>query len=112
MQPKTRMYLWDMLRACELLEDFISGKTFDDYFSSAMLQSAVERQLAIIGEALNNILRIDPLEADKITDARKIISFRNVLIHGYRTLEPRTIWEVLETSLPVLRRDLETLLDQ
>jgi uncharacterized protein with HEPN domain len=111
MQPKTRMYLWDMLRACELLEEFTLGKTFDDYSSSAMLQSAVERQLAIIGEALNNILRADPLEAEKITDARKIISFRNVLIHGYRTLEPMTIWEVLESSLPVLHRELEALLD-
>lgn len=112
MRPKTRMYLWDMLRACDLLEQFIAGKSFADYAADVMLQSAVERQLAIVGEALNNALRLDPHLAESVTDARRIIAFRNVLIHGYQTLDPQTIWESLAVGLPVLRRDLETLLNE
>ena len=55
-----RKYLYDIQQACELLSEFTAGKTLDDYTTNAMLQSAVERQFEIIGEALNQMLRRDP----------------------------------------------------
>jgi uncharacterized protein with HEPN domain len=53
MQPEERnkAYLWDMLDAALAIEEFVSGKTFDDYLSNRMMRGAVERHLEIIGEA-------------------------------------------------------------
>jgi hypothetical protein len=59
------------------------GKTFADYDADPMLRSAVERQLMIVGEALNRLRRIEPELLASITDSRKIIAFRNILGHGY-----------------------------
>ena len=68
MRRDPRTYLWDALRATELLADFSSGKTFDDYLADAMLRSAVERQFEIIGEALNNLSKVDPELAALVPD--------------------------------------------
>ena len=53
-------HLYDMQQACRLLAAFIAGKTLGDYSADAMLRSAVERQLTIVGEALNRLKKIDP----------------------------------------------------
>jgi uncharacterized protein YutE (UPF0331/DUF86 family) len=39
------------------------------------------------GEALTQLKKRDPATAERITDHRKIISFRNVLIHGYAQID-------------------------
>ncbi len=57
MRPRdVRKYLFDMAEACRLIDEFIAGRSFDDYQADAMLRSAVERQLEIVGEALNQAL--------------------------------------------------------
>ena len=48
-----------------------------------MARSAVERQFEIIGEALGQLARLDPAMAERITDFRRVIAFRNILVHGY-----------------------------
>ena len=63
-----------------------TGQSFADYTNNAMLRSAVERQFEIISEALNKMLKLEPKIAASITDSRKIIDFRNVLIHGYASV--------------------------
>lgn len=71
-----------------------------------MLQSAVERQFEIIGEALNRLLKVDPELGKSITDHRRIVEFRNRLIHGYANVDGETVWAILETMLPKLRNEL------
>jgi len=61
MPVEIRKLLFDMAQACDALVRFTEGKTFDDYSADLMLRSAVERQFEIVGEALNQALRIDPL---------------------------------------------------
>jgi Ribonuclease HepT-like len=70
MQLEALKHLYDMQQACRLLADFIAGKTFVDYSADALLRSAVERQLTIVGEALNRLKKIEPTAASSITDAR------------------------------------------
>jgi hypothetical protein len=60
MRLESKKYLYDIARASELAMQFIAGKSFADYGSSAMLRSAVERQLEIVGKALAQLARIDP----------------------------------------------------
>lgn len=112
MQLEALKHLYDMRQACRLLADFVAGKTFADYSTDALLRSAVERQLMIVGEALNRLKKIDPTAASSITDARQIIAFRNILVHGYDIVRDEVVWGILETDLSTLTRDVETLLEQ
>ncbi|MEJ4087974.1 DUF86 domain-containing protein [Galbibacter orientalis] len=86
MTEKSRKYLFDILLAIDLIEKFIVDITdFNSYQNDLKTQSAVERQLAIIGEALNQLKKIDPdLE---IENAKQIIAFRNRLIHAYDSID-------------------------
>lgn len=84
-----RAYLHDTAAACRLIQEFVGGRTFAAYVASPLLRSAVERQFEIIGEALNQALRADPNLEERVTHARRIISFRNRLIHGHATVPMR-----------------------
>jgi uncharacterized protein with HEPN domain len=75
-----------------------------------MLRSAVERQFEIIGEALSQLAKADSRCAERISEYRRIIAFRNILIHGYAELDTRLVWGVLEAKLPVLYREVTDLL--
>ncbi len=86
MRPDPRRYLWDALRAAELARGFAEGRTFADYRSDAMLRSAVERQFEIVGEALNQLSKAAPEIAADIPDLRRVVAFRNILVHGYATV--------------------------
>jgi len=71
--------LSDILRAIELIEQFtITTTNFNDYSMDLKTQSAVERQLEIIGEAVNSFDKLLPELT--IENARKIVGFRNRLI--------------------------------
>ena len=75
-----------------------------------MLCAAVERQFEIIGEALGGLRRVDPGIAARIPDLPRIIAFRNLLIHGYATIDTRLVWGVVENDLDGLRAAITQLL--
>jgi len=110
-RPETLKYLFDIAQACELLDQFISGKTLADYEADPLLRSAVERQFEIIGEALRLALREEPTLGDQITNSARIIAFRNRLIHGYAAVLNDVVWGILEADLPTLRREVTNLLE-
>lgn len=111
MQPDARALLWDAHRAAELIRGFVAGRTWDDYRADAMVRSAVERQFEIIGEALNRLSQVDPAVAAKIVDLRRIVAFRNVLVHGYATIDDLIVWEVATERLGDLTETLARLLE-
>ena len=78
----------------------------------ALLRSAVERQLEIIGEALARLARLDETLASRISEYRRIIAFRNILIHGYADVDHHIVWDIIESKLPTLRREVTTLLER
>lgn len=98
-----------MRNAIDLIGQFIDGKTLHDYEHDAMLRSAVERQLEIIGEALNGLSRRDPDTATQITELPRIVAFRNALIHGYATVDDKLVWGVVESKLPELQQTMRRL---
>ena len=111
-QLDIRKYLFDINEACELLIQFTAGKAFSDYTASPMLRSAVERQFEIIREALVQLLRLDPSLRSRISDAGRIIAFRNRLIHGYASVADDVVWGILEANLPSLRKEVATLMKE
>ncbi|MEN9333398.1 MAG: hypothetical protein RLY35_578 [Bacteroidota bacterium] len=73
-----------------------------------MLQDATERNLEIIGEAMNKILVIQP--DIKISDSRKIVNTRNKLIHGYDSIDNAEIYVIVKRYLPILKVEIADLL--
>ncbi len=109
---EVRKYLFDIAQACHLLTQFTSGKIFTDYAADALLRSAVERQFEVMGEALNQALRLYPDLSNRVSACRRIVAFRNRLIHGYAFVSDEVVWGVVETNLPTLRREVQSLLDE
>ncbi|NOU22842.1 MAG: DUF86 domain-containing protein [Methyloglobulus sp.] len=112
MQRDPRAYLWDAREAAAAILEFVAGKTFGDYARDRLLRSAVERQFEIIGEALNQLCKIEPQWADRIPDVPQIVAFRNLLIHGYASVNDLTVWRTIEESLPALYETVTSLLDE
>ena len=110
MRPESAKYLYDILKACEAILQFIEGKDFEDYEKELLLRSGVERQLMIIGEALNQAVGDDPEISDWIPESREIINLRNVIVHGYAIVENKTIWGILQGDLPGLYDQVKTIL--
>ena len=112
MRLEVKKYLFDIRRAADRLAEFLAGKTFADYQRDAMLRAAVERQFEIIGEAISQLARFDEELAARITNFRRIVAFRNILIHGYADVDDGLVWDVVETNLPLLRQEVERLIDE
>jgi len=111
MRRECRKYLYDIQKACELLAEFARGKTLADYSADPLLRSGVERQFEIAGEALSQMLRLEPGLSEAISDSKRIIAFRNILIHGYSAISNEVVWDVLRIHLPRLRKEVESLLE-
>lgn len=112
MKDEVLAHLHDVLQAGRAIKEFISGKTFDRYGSDELLRSAVERKFEVMGEAINRIKRDEPDLLLKIRNNRDIVSFRNILIHGYDAIDNRIVWGVIEEDLDVLIEDVDRLLRQ
>jgi uncharacterized protein with HEPN domain len=106
-----RAHLWDALSAANLLASFTEGKTFEDYAADALLRSGTERQFEIIGEALNQLSKAAPDLAARVPDLPRIVAFRNILIHGYASVDDALVWQVVTARLPGLTTVLRSLLD-
>ena len=104
--------LWDAHQAAERIARFTASKNLADYESDDYLRSAVERQFEIVGEALNQLSRLDPETAASIAGLPRMVAFRNVLIHGYASIDHRIVWGVIEANLHALRASLSELLSQ
>jgi uncharacterized protein with HEPN domain len=106
--PKT--LLWDAREATDAIVAMTAGKRFDDYDGDIVLRSAVERQFEIVGEALARLARTDADLARRIPNLPEIVSFRNILIHGYATIDRVRVWRTVEDDIPHLRGILNDLL--
>ena len=110
MRPEALKFLHDMREAGRRVLEFTAGKTLADFRTDILLRSAVERQFEIIGEALSQLSKIDREVAERIPERRGIISFRNILIHGYDKVDHDVVWDIVETDLPDLLREVRGLL--
>jgi uncharacterized protein with HEPN domain/predicted nucleotidyltransferase len=103
-------FLWDAQRAAERITSFAAGRTYDHYLDDDMLRAAVERQFEIIGEAFVGLRRVDPSLAAQLPDLPKVIAFRNVLIHGYATIDHQVVWDAIREDVPRLLTALNQML--
>ena len=110
MQLESKKFLYDISKASNKILTFVGAKCWDDYYQDDLLKSGVERQFEIIGEALNQLSKVDNSTVVKITDYQQIISFRNILIHGYADVDDRLVWNLIETKLALLVEQVDGLI--
>lgn len=103
-------YLYDVLGAVtETLSYFDNRpKLFDEFDSNIMLRRAVERNIEIMGEAMNRILKMCP--DIRITNVRRIVDTRNYIIHAYDSLSSDILWSIIINHLPLLKKEVEDLI--
>jgi uncharacterized protein with HEPN domain len=111
MNDEVRKNLFDVLQAAEEIMAFTRTMDFKSYRESTVTQRAVERDFEIIGEALNRIKKIDETILQTVSGHQRIIGFRNILIHGYDTVDDRVVWSAIEGHLPVLISEIQELLN-
>jgi len=105
-----RKYLHDIVNCCEFILELTRDRTVEDYRNDRVFRSALERELQIIGEAMLRLDNESPETAEKVSEHRNIIGFRHVLVHGYDSLDPNTVWNVVEAKLPILLQQCKDLL--
>ncbi len=110
MKNEILAHLHDIAQASRAVKEFLSKRTFEEYSVDELLRSAVERKFEVIGEALNRIRADEPEVLSQIRNYRNIVSFRNILVHGYDTIDDRIVWNIIETDLDNLIEDVEKLL--
>jgi len=111
MQPEIIIWLQDINISIEEIWDFMPKKcNFLEFKSDLKSKKAIERNLEIIGEALNRILKVQP--NIKISDSRKIVDTRNRIIHGYDSVSSDVIWLIVNNYLPTLEKEVKNLLDE
>ncbi len=101
--------LWDMVQAIRRIQEFTVNLSFEDYQESILIQSAVERQLEILGEAAGRISE-EFRQAHPVIDWRTIVGLRNILIHRYDQIQQDILWNIIATELVNLLAQLEPLL--
>ena len=111
MERDPRAFLWDVQQAVIAIQQFIQGMDATSYADSALVRSAVERQFEIIGEALNRLSKISPDLALKVPNLREIMGFRNILIHGYASIDHARVWQIAVDLVPELKQVVSALLD-
>lgn len=84
---------------------------FSKYKTNILLKRGTERNLEIIGEAVNRILKADPSFEAKITGSRAIIALRNQVAHAYDNITDEKIWSILINHLPKLKTEINNLLN-
>jgi uncharacterized protein with HEPN domain len=112
MRRDPRSFLWDVQQAGEAIAGFTAGLDAETFVADDMAHTAVERKFEIIGEALSQLAKTDPALAERIPDFRQAVSFRNLLIHGYATIDLYRVWRAVEVDLPGLRAAVAALLDE
>ncbi len=110
MKDETKKNLIDVLQAAEEIQDFVSGMDFKVYQNDLVTKRAVERDFEIVGEALNRIKNTDSELLEKISEHRRIIGFRNVLIDGYDIVDEAIVWQAVTNHLPILIREVREIM--
>ena len=114
MDERILKWLYDIKFCIEEIDDFFKEeeKDFFKYKNNLMRKRAVERNLEIVGEAVNRIITRDNLFMEKISNAKAIIGLRNQVIHAYDNISDENIWSILTNHLPKLKSEVDALIQE
>lgn len=102
--------LYDIQEAATYIVEDTSGSTEESFLTDRRMRQLVERNFLTIGEAVNQLRQHYPEAANRISDVNRIVGFRNILIHDYETIDPETVWNIVQAWLPALRAEIDVQL--
>jgi uncharacterized protein with HEPN domain len=105
-------YLTDVLISINEIESYFTkgNMRYENFAKDTLRQRAVERNVEIIGEAVNRILKKEP--AFQLANAKAIVNTRNKVIHGYDSVTPVFLWSLVINQIPKLKIEVENLLNR
>ena len=111
MDTEIKAWLYDVLKAIDEIDSFFIDrpKNFIEFQSDLRTKRAVERNIEIVGEAVNRIIKKD--DNFQLSNSRKIVDNRNRIIHGYDSVSDEMTWSIVIRHLPILKAEVESLLD-
>ncbi len=112
MTIEVKKLFYDIIEAGKDIKDFTGDLNYSEFDRSKIIKASVERKFEIIGEAINRINHFDPNIAQKISDFKQIIDFRNIIAHGYDIVDSELLWEAVKTHLPQLLDEVNDLMEE
>ena len=110
MRCSAAVLLADAIDAAESIGSIVSGTTLDEYSDTRMMRSAVERELLIIGEAMNALDAACTDARHRVTALGRVVGLRDRLAHGYDTIDDGMIWSIARDEIPRLLTELRAWL--
>lgn len=111
MDNEINTWLYDILNAIHEIDSFIGDNiSFEIFQGDIWTKRAIERNIEIIGEAMNRILKKD--SNINISNARQIVDVRNRIIHGYDSVSDNILWAIVIQYLPILQKEVSNLLHE
>ncbi|MEX0810597.1 MAG: HepT-like ribonuclease domain-containing protein [Chitinophagales bacterium] len=106
-----KTWLYDIFQSIKEIESYYENRPrkFEEYLSDIKTKRAIERNIEIIGEATNRILKKD--KNFNLKNARKIVGTRNRIIHGYDKISDNLVWSIVINDLSKLKEEVSILLD-
>ncbi len=101
-------YLVDILESAKIALDYVSGKSWDDFYGDMQCQDAVIRRVEIIGEAAR---RVSQETRDRYPQLpwREMTSMRNLVIHEYDVVDIKLVWDTMQNKIPPLIQDISKI---
>lgn len=111
-EDESAAFLWDAITFARNVGIAVGATSLETYLEGGPVAWATERQIELVGEALNNLRKAAPELAERVPDVHKIIATRNVLVHGYTEVNSTIIWQAATQAVPRLIPALEALLGE
>jgi uncharacterized protein with HEPN domain len=111
MDNEIKTYLFDIKESISEIESYFENRKLDffEFLNDTKTKRAIERNLEIIGEAVNRILKID--SQINLSSSRNIVDVRNRIIHNYDNISYEVIWGIIIKYIPILKSEIVKILD-
>ncbi|UOQ87162.1 HepT-like ribonuclease domain-containing protein [Gracilibacillus salinarum] len=109
MQREPRVFLEDIYTAAIKIKTYTDGLSFDDFIDNDLVSDAVLKNILVIGEATKNIPEPTQKENPQI-EWRKMAGMRDMMIHGYFSINYQIVWDVVQNKIPELIKEIKKLL--
>jgi uncharacterized protein with HEPN domain len=102
-----------MLESLDRITEYTSGLKEDEFLASHLVQDAVVRNIGIVDEAAKQLLDIAPEFSSKHPEIpfAHVYSMRNRVIHGYSSVDPAVVWDVVQLDAPALRKQIAAVVE-
>jgi uncharacterized protein with HEPN domain len=111
MQREPKVFLEDILTAAGRIEKYTKSLSYDDFLDNDLVSDAVIKNVLVIGEATKKIPDEIRLAYPEI-EWRKMAGMRDMMIHGYFSINYRIVWDVVQNKIPVLKQQVEQVLKE